>query len=174
MLAPDSKTLRSWERISWNNCSLVSEGSLDRVVSKPFSNGLLVADREQRLSALVLSVWPALRSGHADREYRVGFGGERIGGAAARYANRADCAGMIPSERALPGVRLGDRYAMPRREIRQRGASQRVMHAAAGNDQRRFGACQCSGSIGELRCIRRGGVASSNAEAAAARFLSGS
>jgi len=31
MLAPDSKTLRSWERISWNNCSLVSEGSLDRV-----------------------------------------------------------------------------------------------------------------------------------------------
>jgi hypothetical protein len=30
------------------------------------------------------------------------------------------------------------------------------MHAAAGNDQRRFGACQCSGSIGELRCIRRG------------------
>src|SRR5580704_18163750 len=51
MLAPDSKTLRSWERISWNNCSLVSEGSLDRVVSKPLSNGSLVADREQRLSA---------------------------------------------------------------------------------------------------------------------------
>jgi hypothetical protein len=50
-----------------------------------------------------------IRQPGADREYRVGFRGERIGGAAASDANRADCAGMIPSERALPGLRLGDR-----------------------------------------------------------------
>jgi hypothetical protein len=64
-----------------------------------------------------------IRQPGANREYRVGFGGERIGGAAAGDANRADCAGMIPGERAFPGLRLRDRYAMPRREIGQRGAS---------------------------------------------------
>jgi len=75
-----------------------------------------------------------IRQAGTDGEYRVGFGGERIGGAAAGDANRADCAGMIPSERALPGLRLGNGYAMPPREIRERDAGQPVMHTAASND----------------------------------------
>src|SRR6266446_6163256 len=59
MLAPDSKLLRSWERMSWSNCSPASERTFNRVVCKAlFSDGSLVADRAAPKSVLVLSVWP--------------------------------------------------------------------------------------------------------------------
>jgi hypothetical protein len=75
----------------------------------------------------------------ADRENQVRFGRERIGRSAAGNADRPHGAGMVPGERALAGLGLGYRHAMTRREIGEHLAGERVMHPAAGNDQRRAG-----------------------------------
>jgi len=73
------------------------------------------------------------------RQDQIRFCSKFIGGASAGDADRADGAGMIPGERALPCLCLGDRYAVPRCEIGERFAGHRIMHPTTGNDQRRMG-----------------------------------
>ena len=73
------------------------------------------------------------------RQDQIRFCSKFIGGASAGDADRADGAGMIPGERALPCLCLGDRYAVPRCEIGERFAGHRIMHPTTGNDQRRTG-----------------------------------
>ena len=75
----------------------------------------------------------------ADRANQIRFSRERIGRRAAGDADRTHGAGMVPNERALAGLGLGDRHAVTGREIGEHLAGQRVMHPAAGNDQRRAG-----------------------------------
>src|SRR5438270_3371585 len=58
--------------------------------------------------------------------------------------------GMVPRECALSGLGLGHRHAVARREIGEPLAGERVMHPAAGNDQRRASAQECGCGIGEL------------------------
>ena len=70
---------------------------------------------------------------------QIRFCSEFIGRAPAGDADRTDSAGMIPGKRALPRLCLGDRYAMPRREIGERFAGYRIIHPTTGNDQRRTG-----------------------------------
>jgi flavin-binding protein dodecin len=75
----------------------------------------------------------------ADRDNQIRFSSKRIGRRAAGDADRTHGVGMVPNERTLAGLGLGDRHAMTRHEIGEHLAGQRVMHPAAGNDQRRAG-----------------------------------
>ena len=61
---------------------------------------------------------------------------------------------MIPRQGALAGLGLRHRNAVPGGELRQHRAGIRIMHAAAGDDQRRLRRHQEPHGLGEFRLVR--------------------
>ena len=90
----------------------------------------------------------------ADREHDVGLGRERVRGARAGDADRAHVERMIVRQRALAGLRLGDRNAVRLGEAPQRLGRLGVVHAAAGDDQRFLRAPDERRRVDELALVR--------------------
>ncbi len=90
-----------------------------------------------------------------DGEDHVRLGGKRVGRRGAGDADGAGGLGMVPGERALAGLGLGHGDAVPLGEVGERLARQRVVHAAAGDDERRLGVRQHRGGVGELGRVGR-------------------
>ena len=71
----------------------------------------------------------------ADREHHVGLGGKGIGRGAADHAERPGVVGMIVGQGGAPGDGLDHRHAVGLGEGRELGGSERIVHAAACDDQ---------------------------------------
>ena len=72
----------------------------------------------------------------ADREHHVGLGRQRVGRGRADDADRADIHRMVVDQRRPAGDGLGDGDVVPLGEGGERLVGQRIVHAAAGDDQR--------------------------------------
>jgi hypothetical protein len=97
-------------------------------------------ERRRRIAEQAAGRGGEVREPCADREDQVRFGSERIGRSATGNADRTHGAGMTPGHCALAGLGLGHRHTVTCREIGEHVAGERVMHPAAGNDQRRSSA----------------------------------
>jgi hypothetical protein len=91
----------------------------------------------------------------SDGQDNIGLAGKRVGRGRAGDADRAQLQRMIPWQRTLAGLRLGDWNAMRFCEPAQRVARETVEHATAGDDQRPLRLAQHRDGPRELDCHRR-------------------
>ncbi len=105
--------------------------ALDRVVAGHVDRDQAIVEVADQLAGPGGEVLQA----RAEREHEVGFREQPIGGARAGDAEAAGIAGVVERERALARLRLRDRDAVARRELRDGLGGLRVVHAAAGDDE---------------------------------------
>ena len=109
---------------------------LDGVVPgrvEPDEAHVLVAEQRPRAGREVLQPRP-------DGEHDVGLGGQRVGRRAPGDADRAGVQRVRGEQAGLAGDGLDDGDVVPLGERGQRRLGERVVHAAAGDDQRALGA----------------------------------